>query len=81
MNLLLIFDKNKEKYHYVYIKNISKVMSDMITQNKNNKYVCNSCLQYYTTENAYNKHNCVNFKCPCGRAFENINDKKLIMYA
>ena len=53
MDLLLVIDKNKS--HYVYIKDCDRFMFHKI-KNKNKKYVCNSCLQCFSGKNVFTEH-------------------------
>ena len=58
MDLLLISNKNKS--HYVYIKDFNRFMSNK-TKNKNKKYFCKCCLQCVSSENVFQVHkeNCL----------------------
>ena len=58
MDLLLIFDKNKS--HYVYIKDFNRLMFNK-TKNKNKKYFCRRCLQCFSNEKVLSEHkeNCL----------------------
>ena len=58
MDLLLISNKNKS--HYVYIKDLNRFMCNK-TKNKNKKYFCKCCLQCFSSENVLikNKENCL----------------------
>ena len=47
LNLLLITEKDKS--HYVFIKDFNKLMLSR-TKNKNKNHHCMSCLQSFTTE-------------------------------
>ena len=53
MDLLLVIDKNKS--HYVYIKDFDRFMFHK-TKNKNKKYFCKSCLQCFSSKNVLTKH-------------------------
>ena len=53
MNLLLIFDGDKS--HYVYIKDFDRFIFHE-TKNKNKKYFCKSCLQCFSSKNAFSEH-------------------------
>ena len=53
MDLLLLIDDNKP--HYVYIKDFDRFMFHKI-KNKNKKWFCKSCLQYFSSENVLIKH-------------------------
>ena len=56
--MLLFIDDNKS--HYVYIKNSDRFMFHK-TKNKNIKWFCRSCLQFFSSENVLIKHkeNCL----------------------
>ena len=65
INLLLINDdriqydeKNSEEtnYHYVWIKDLSKLLSNQISKNKCKKYICIRCFNCFRLESAYKKH-------------------------
>ena len=58
MDLLLVIDENKS--HYVYIKDFDRFMFHK-TKNKNKKYFCKSCLQYFSCKNVLTKHKKVCF--------------------
>ena len=53
MDLLLIFDGDKS--HYLYIKDFGRFMLHK-AKNKNKKYFCKSCLQYFSSKNGLNNH-------------------------
>ena len=53
MDLLLLIDDNKS--HYVYIKDFNRFMFQK-TKNKNKKWLCRSCLQCFSNENAFMRH-------------------------
>ena len=52
-DLLLISDKNKS--HYMYIKDVDRFMCDK-TKNKNKKYFCKCCLQCFSSEKLFIEH-------------------------
>ena len=58
MDLLLLINKNKS--HYVYIKDFDRFMFHK-TKNKNKKWFCRSCLQCFSSESVLIKHkeNCL----------------------
>ena len=58
MDLLLLIDDDKS--HYVYIKDFDRFMFHK-TKNKNKKWFCRSCLQYFSSESVLIKHkkNCL----------------------
>ena len=53
MDLLLLIDDDKS--HYVYIKDFDRFMFHK-TKNKNKKWFCKSCLQFFSTESVLIKH-------------------------
>ena len=53
MDLLLLIDDGKS--HYVYIKGFDRFMFHK-TKNKNKKWFCKSCLQFFSSENVLIKH-------------------------
>ena len=58
MDFLLLINNNKS--HYVCIKDFDRFMFHK-TKNKNKKWFCKSCLQYFSSENVLIKHkeNCL----------------------
>ena len=61
INLLLINDKNEEikekiNNHYVWIKDLSKLLSKQISKDKCKKYICIRCFNYFKLESAFKKH-------------------------
>ena len=59
MDLLLLIDDDKSDY--VYIKDFNRFMFYK-TKNKNKKWFCRSCLQYFSNENMLMRHkkDCLN---------------------
>ena len=53
MDLLLIINKNKS--HYVYIKDFDRFMFHK-TKNKNKKYFCKTCFQCFSNKNVLKHH-------------------------
>ena len=53
VDLLLITDKNKS--HYVYIKDFNRFMFNK-SKNKNKKYFCKYCLQCFSIEKVLQEH-------------------------
>ena len=53
IDLLLLIDD--ERSNYVYIKDFDWFMFDK-TKNKNKKWFCNSCLQYFSSDSVLIKH-------------------------
>ena len=69
INLLLINDKNEEiknsdekpsedkiNNHYVWIKDLSRLLSKQISKDKCKKYICIRCFNYFRFESAFKKH-------------------------
>ena len=55
LNALLITDEDKS--HYVFIKDIEKLLSlQLPTKNVHKKHICLHCLQNFTSEDVLNKH-------------------------
>ena len=57
IDLLLLIDNNK--FNYVYIKDFDRLMFHK-TKNKNKKWFCRICLQYFSSESVSIKHFCLN---------------------
>ena len=53
LEILLI--SNGFASHYVYIKDFNRLMF-IKTKNKNRKYICKCCLQYFSSKNVLNEH-------------------------
>ena len=53
VDLLLLI--NDDKSHYVYIKDFNTFIFHK-TKNKNKKWFCKSCLQFFSSENVLLKH-------------------------
>ena len=53
LNLLLITEKDKS--HYVFIKDFNRLMFSR-TKHKDKKHYCMSCLQSFTTEEILSNH-------------------------
>ncbi|XP_050508970.1 uncharacterized protein LOC126886162 [Diabrotica virgifera virgifera] len=60
VNLLLVQDTYDEqgpiRYHYVWIKNLSRLLSNQLSKDKGTKYFCDSCLHYFITKEKLNVH-------------------------
>ena len=63
IKLLLISDENKT--HYCLIENFSKLVSSQASKHKGKVYVCERCINAFTTENALKEHekHCTNKDC------------------
>ena len=53
IDLLLVIDENKS--HYVYIKDFDRYKFHK-TKSKSKKYLCKSCLQYFSSKNMLAEH-------------------------
>ena len=53
---LLYFSADNETYHYVWIKDFNRFMSD-ITLHNGKKYFCCKCLLFFTSEEKLKEHN------------------------
>lgn len=54
VNLLLL--ENNVSAHYVYINNLSRLIRDQLTKNKNQHYICDRCFYYTSSINIFNRH-------------------------
>ena len=63
IKLLLISDENK--MHYCLIENFSRLISSQASKHKGKAYVCERCINAFTTENALKEHekHCTNKHC------------------
>ena len=63
IKLLLISDENKT--HYCLIEDFSKLVSSQANKHKGKVYVCERCINPFTTENALKEHekHCTNEDC------------------
>ena len=61
MNLLVISDSDKKQYHYVYIRNLNKLLSS--SSNLHDSKLCEICLKRFSSQKPYGseRHKC-NFK-------------------
>ena len=61
--IILLMITDGEKWHYVVVKNLSRLLRG-ITSNHNNDYYCLNCFHSYRTENKLNAHKkvCENYK-------------------
>ena len=48
--------RNKYRYHYVYIKNLSRLVSSQMSKNHMKKHFCDICFHYFPSEIALMKH-------------------------
>ena len=63
IKLLLISDENKT--HYCLIEDFSRLVSSQASKHKGKAYVCERCINAFTTENALKEHekHCTNKDC------------------
>ena len=63
IKLLLISDENKT--HYCLIEDFSRLVSSQANKHKGKVYVCERCINTFTTENALKEHekHCTNEEC------------------
>ncbi|KAK4871446.1 hypothetical protein RN001_016471 [Aquatica leii] len=43
-------------FHFTWIKNLSALLSKQLSSHKNKKFICERCLNYFTTQNILKKH-------------------------
>ena len=58
MNLLVISDNTQKKYHYIYIKNLNRLLKSCI--NYNGVKFCQNCFKHFSNNKAFNS---MNHKC------------------
>ena len=66
INLLLIINNDiknssgknssEKNYHYVWIKDLSKLLSKQISKHDGKKFICIRCFNYFNNESAFKKH-------------------------
>ena len=52
----LFFLKDGENSHYCVIRNMSRLISSQVSKNTRAKYMCNYCLNYFTSQKVLDKH-------------------------
>ena len=62
--------RNTYNYHYVYIKNLSRLIGHQVSKNRNKKYFCDICFHYLPSANALIEHE---------RKCLNVNDCEIIL--
>ena len=101
VNLLLIQDKyidndmadlTPPKFHYVLIKNLSRLLSRQLSKKKQQKFICDRCLHYFYSSEKLNSHlidckklnHCVIPKLPTPEnsilKFTNYSQKKTVPF-
>ena len=43
----ILSDEKQTPYHYVWIKNFSRLVSDQLTKHQHKVYVCDTCIHYW----------------------------------
>lgn len=56
VNLLLI-DDDDGNFHYCCISDLSRLISNQLSQHNGKKFLCDGCLQYFSTEELLVRHN------------------------
>lgn len=56
VNLLLLGDDD-ENFHYCYISDLSRLISNQLSKHNGKIFLCDGCLQYFTTEQLLLRHN------------------------
>lgn len=61
VNLLLVQDRYDDddtpiKYHYVWIKNLSRLVSNQLSREGHKKFICDRCLRYFRSEEKLKSH-------------------------
>ncbi|XP_060525076.1 uncharacterized protein LOC132701296 [Cylas formicarius] len=49
-------DYEEIKYHYCYIKNLSRLVSSQLSKYNHKKYICDRCLNYFNNETRLHDH-------------------------
>ena len=52
----MLYNEEKEVYHYVWIKNLSRLLSSQLNSNKETNYFCLFCFQHFRTEELLSSH-------------------------
>lgn len=56
INLLLIGDDDGN-FHYCYISDLSRLISQQLSKHHGKKFICDGCLQYFQTQDDLERHN------------------------
>ncbi|XP_072401744.1 uncharacterized protein [Diabrotica undecimpunctata] len=78
VNLLLVQDKYDDdtegpiRYHYVWIKNLSRLLSKQLSNENGTKHVCDACLHYFRSQEKLDVH-----KTSCKGRLDHICDRCL----
>ncbi len=52
----LLFISNEDSNHYVLIKSLSSLVCNQISKHKAKKWICDNCLNPFSSEDVLNKH-------------------------
>lgn len=56
VNLLYISDDMSSNNHYVWIRNLSRLVSSQLNAQQHKKFICDCCLTYFDSENLLERH-------------------------
>lgn len=72
-------DANVEiKYHFCYIKNLSRLISSQLSKNKHSKWICDRCLNYFSDSYRLRQHERV--CCKLNNAKVSFSNEKFISF-
>jgi len=71
VNLLLFFNKETTIGHYVWIKNMSRLVSMQLSRHRAQKFICDGCLSFFNKRGLLERHqqeDCLHIRAilPCG---------------
>lgn len=73
-HLNLLYLENEDKYHFCWIKCLSRLISSQLTRRNGKKFICDMCLQFF--ENNQNLERHMNVDCDkCVTVLPEPNDK------
>ena len=78
IRLLLI--TNEKNNHYVLIKNLSAMVSNQINKDHHHKWICDNCLNPFTTESVLKNHLETCMKFDCVKELYPSNDKRFLKF-
>ncbi|XP_078032837.1 uncharacterized protein LOC144467773 [Augochlora pura] len=56
VNLLFVQDEETSHNHFAWIKNLSRLVSSQLSKHDHQKYICDRCLQYFTSQERLDTH-------------------------
>lgn len=56
VNLLYYSDSTGEKFHFVWIKDLGKLVGSQLSKNTSKKFICDRCLLYFSSKETFTKH-------------------------